>query len=34
MKVLVISGNPKKSGALAELTAEAARGASESGADV
>jgi putative NADPH-quinone reductase len=34
MKVLVISGNPKKSGALAELTAEAARGASENGADV
>jgi putative NADPH-quinone reductase len=34
MKVLVISGNPKKSGALAALTEEAARGAAENGAEV
>jgi multimeric flavodoxin WrbA len=34
MKVLVITGNPKKSGALATLTEEAARGAGEDGAEV
>jgi len=34
MKVLAITGNPKSSGALATLTAEAARGAAEAGADV
>jgi multimeric flavodoxin WrbA len=34
MKVLAITGNPKGSGALATLTAEAARGAGEAGAEV
>lgn len=34
MKVLVITGNPKQSGALATLTGEAARGAAEAGAEV
>ena len=34
MKVLVITGNPKQSGALATLTEEAARGAVENGAEV
>jgi multimeric flavodoxin WrbA len=34
MKVLVITSNPKKKGALATLTAEAARGAEEAGAEV
>lgn len=34
MKVLLITGNPKKSGALADLTAEAVRGATDGGADV
>jgi len=34
MKILAISGNPKKSGALASLGDEAARGAADAGADV
>ena len=34
MKVLVITGNPKQSGALSALTEEAARGAAENGAEV
>lgn len=34
MKVLVITANPKKSGALASLTDQAARGAADSGAAV
>lgn len=34
MKVLVITGNPKKSGALADITAEAVRGAADGGAEV
>ena len=34
MKILVIAGNPKSKGALATLTGEVARGASEAGADV
>ena len=34
MKVLVITGNPRKEGSLATLTEEAARGASEGGAEV
>jgi multimeric flavodoxin WrbA len=34
MKVLVITGNPKRSGALAALTEEVARGAAENGAEV
>jgi multimeric flavodoxin WrbA len=34
LKVLVITANPKSKGALATLTSEAARGASEAGAEV
>ena len=34
MKVMIITGNPKSSGALAALTEEAARGAAEAGAEV
>ena len=34
MKVLLITSNPKRKGALATLTAEAARGAEEAGAEV
>ena len=34
MRILAITGNPKSSGALATLTEEAARGASEQGAEV
>lgn len=34
MKVLLITGNPKKKGALATITGEAARGATEGGAEV
>lgn len=34
MKVLIVSGNPKKKGALASLVGEAARGATDGGAQV
>jgi multimeric flavodoxin WrbA len=34
MKVLAITGNPKKKGALADLTAEVVRGAGDGGAEV
>ncbi len=34
MKVLAITGNPKKSGALADLTSEAVKGARDGGMDV